>query len=402
MEQSQNKRKVRRFDDYNVSLGDRMRGLRASKGKCLTDVEKEILIKREHIVAIEQANLDGFKTKWVIPGYVRTYSKYLGMDPDDGYAWFCRESGYEPQIGILLKPCGDSENPRLSQKTNYRERWKLGSKNKKKLFYANQSLNRSIFDNKLLQKIWSSVLVCCVAIGIGYIGLVSYDAINSSRQDSTISIISIDTNPEEVNFSTNPNDTTNVGTIVNNQSNLISTSETTMGSIIRGEYGLYSAEIDSSQTADVSSMIVTAIEDDLQLFEEGDRMVLDETISPIAVNQEFIDPNQVFIVSSRAAWVNISKPDGTVIKEEILAAGVEYLVPQDIGQLELWAGNSGSIFFVVGDKVYGPAGKGTSVVKNVDLSAVEIRSQFGRVENDQIPETVTNIVLDLTNYNIKD
>ena len=93
---------VRGFDSYEISLGDEMRGERASLGKSLEDVERDLRIKAKVIVAIENCDLTGFTNQSVIAGYVRSYAKYLGLDADDCYARFCAESGYRSPAAMMV------------------------------------------------------------------------------------------------------------------------------------------------------------------------------------------------------------------------------------------------------------------------------------------------------------
>lgn len=92
---------VRGFDSYDISLGDEMRGERASLGKSLEDVERDLRIKVKMLTAIEDCDLTGFNNQSVIAGYVRSYAKYLGMNSDDCYARFCAESGYRSPAALM-------------------------------------------------------------------------------------------------------------------------------------------------------------------------------------------------------------------------------------------------------------------------------------------------------------
>ncbi|MEM1383859.1 MAG: helix-turn-helix transcriptional regulator, partial [Pseudomonadota bacterium] len=76
---------LRGFDDYEVTLGDEMRGERASLGKSLRDCERELRIRAELIVGIENCDLDAFPNQSVVAGYVRSYARFLGMDPEATY-----------------------------------------------------------------------------------------------------------------------------------------------------------------------------------------------------------------------------------------------------------------------------------------------------------------------------
>lgn len=97
---------LRGFDSYYVTLGDEMRGERASLGKTLEHVERDLRINRRLIVAIENCDLEGFPNRSVIAGYVRSYARYLGMDADDSYQRFCQESGYRSPAAIMAEQGG--------------------------------------------------------------------------------------------------------------------------------------------------------------------------------------------------------------------------------------------------------------------------------------------------------
>lgn len=88
------------FDAFEVRLGDTMRGERATMGKSLLDVQRELRIKANYIAAIENSDPTAFDTPGFIAGYVRSYARYLGMNPDDAFARFCEESGFEVAHGM--------------------------------------------------------------------------------------------------------------------------------------------------------------------------------------------------------------------------------------------------------------------------------------------------------------
>ena len=50
---------LRGFDDFEVSLGDTLRGERATYGLSLLDIQRDLRIKAEYLAAIEDANADG-------------------------------------------------------------------------------------------------------------------------------------------------------------------------------------------------------------------------------------------------------------------------------------------------------------------------------------------------------
>ena len=50
------------FDDFELRLGDVMRGERATMGKSLLDVQRELRIKAGYIAAIENCDPSAFDT----------------------------------------------------------------------------------------------------------------------------------------------------------------------------------------------------------------------------------------------------------------------------------------------------------------------------------------------------
>ena len=91
------------FDDFELRLGDTMRGERATMGKSLLDVQRELRIKAAYIAAIENSDPSAFDTPGFIAGYVRSYARYLGMNPDETFTAFCQESGFAVAHGMSEK-----------------------------------------------------------------------------------------------------------------------------------------------------------------------------------------------------------------------------------------------------------------------------------------------------------
>ena len=92
--------KPKGFDDFELRLGDLMRGERATLGKSLLDVQRELKIKATYIAAIENADVTAFETQGFVAGYVRSYARYLGMDPDTSFARFCKEAHFQVAHGM--------------------------------------------------------------------------------------------------------------------------------------------------------------------------------------------------------------------------------------------------------------------------------------------------------------
>ncbi|MEM9813765.1 MAG: helix-turn-helix transcriptional regulator, partial [Pseudomonadota bacterium] len=55
-------------------------------------------IKPALIEAIENADVAAFPNRSVVPGYVRSYARYLDLEADEIYRRFCEESGFESSL----------------------------------------------------------------------------------------------------------------------------------------------------------------------------------------------------------------------------------------------------------------------------------------------------------------
>ena len=87
-------------------------------------------------------------------------------------------------------------------------------------------------------------------------------------------------------------------------------------------------------------------------------------------------PQQVVLFAVRPAWVRVTSGDGTVIFEQTLDVGETYVLPQTEDPPQLRAGNAGEVYFMVAGQAYGPAGDGTSVVKNLPMGVEDVTGAF--------------------------
>ena len=101
------------------------------------------------------------------------------------------------------------------------------------------------------------------------------------------------------------------------------------------------------------------------------QQAIDDTVQVVAEAKPGVE-----VLAVRPSWVRVSAADGTVLFEKILDAGERYAVPPLQQAALLRSGNSGSIYFVVNGKTYGPAAPGAQVIKNVALSAESLTSGY--------------------------
>ena len=87
---------LKSYDSYEVLLGDELRGERATIGKSLLDVQRDLKIKAVYIAAIENCDIEAFPNKGYIAGYVRSYARYLKLDAEVVFERFCIEAKFSP------------------------------------------------------------------------------------------------------------------------------------------------------------------------------------------------------------------------------------------------------------------------------------------------------------------
>lgn len=367
--------KLKSFDDYEMRLGDIMRGERATLGKSLLDVQRELRIKASYIAAIEDADPAAFDTPGFISGYVRSYARFLKMDPDVAFAAFCAESGFVPAHGMSaaasvrrpetedsIEAAQNAFNPFVNPKTPFLpsdETW-----------MARVQYNA----------VGSIVVLLLLIGGIGFGGW------SLLREIQRVQIVPVDQAPlalAEVdplqtvlsNSAVNAMDAADAARAGTAKIDRLYRPKALDAPVLVARDGPISTLDPSAMGAfvvtepKVEPLIVAAQSADLEAVQTVDvPIVLEEPLPELA------------LFAVRPAWVRIRSGDGDVIFEKILDAGEEYTLPQTEVAAVLRAGMSGSIYFKVNGQLYGPAGQKTSTIKNVSLSISAVTERYAKAD----------------------
>ena len=376
------------FDDYDLRLGDVMRGERATLGKSLLDVQRELKIKAAYIAAIENADPAAFETPGFVAGYVRSYARYLGMDPEWTYRTFCEEARFSTTNGMesgtrrshpAQQPAKVDRDDLFKTKTPFRPK------------------ERPLFSG-IEPGALGSIAVLAVLIGaIGYGGIAVFREVQKVQfapVDQAPTVVA-EIDPLDSAFSTAdsgdkaaalptaealdrlyrpkaldvPVLTARDGPIAALDPSSIGTFAPEPGIERFAASRMAVPEQDaggSPMQASIDSAITAA------LAASGDEVDAPET--PIVTMAENVPEVMLFAV--QPSWIRVRAGDGTVLFEKILDANEEYVVPDIEGTPTLRAGNAGSLYFAVNGKTYGPAGKGPSVVKNVPLTSEALSGTY--------------------------
>lgn len=357
--------KPKGFDDYDMRLGDLMRGERATLGKSLLDVQRELKIKAAYIAAIENADVSAFETQGFIAGYVRSYARYLGMDPDLAFRRFCAEANFEVAHGMSAAA---SSSTRASARARSAQEFRDPLANPNATFIPR---GESIF--AAIEPGAVGSLVVLVAL----IGAIGYGGWSVLQEVQRVQLAPVDQAPAVVAEIDPLGNVTGAAPIVR------SAPVAEAGTEVAGADPVQQADrIDRlyrPEALDVPVLTsrdgpIAAINPREQGALAGDvanavNLALDEAIAPegsvqvVAAAQPGVE-----LIAVRPSWVQVKAADGTVLFEKILDAGERWAVPALEEPPVLRAGNSGSLYFGVNGQTFGPAAPGAQVVKNVDLS----------------------------------
>ncbi|WP_170514817.1 helix-turn-helix domain-containing protein [Ruegeria atlantica] len=345
------------FDDYEVRLGDRMRGERATMGKSLLDVQRELRIKANYIAAIEDADPDAFDTPGFIAGYVRSYARYLGMNPDETFAVFCKESGFEVAHGmsaeasVVRKPTGAvpargpmGRDPFTSPNTPY--------------IPGRESLVSQIEP----RAIGSSLVLVAVICGIGYGG---WSVLNKIQQ---VQVSPVEQAPVVLS------DLDPLDAARDSAETEVAVAATPSAEALDRLYRPQALDVPVlvARDAPISTLdprtVGTFLPQELPKVEVAEVHTVERPALPQVVEQ--IDTT-LKIVAVKPAWMRVTAADGSVIFEGTLGTveqGNVFEVPLTEEPPQLRAGASGSVFFSMNGEHYGPAGAPGTVAKGVVLS----------------------------------
>ena len=352
----------RGFDNFEVTLGDQMRGERATLGKSLLDVQRDLRIKATYISAIENCDPSVFQTPGFIAGYVRSYARYLEMNPDECFVRFCEESGFngvhsDLKTGSLAtKSAALLQTPIRPAHADPIARPRIPFTTEKASFMSNLSPSAL-----------GSVLVLAVLVmGLGYgswtvlqeVQRVQFVPVNQTPGvTSEVASLPQDTANQSSTIvgitPSTPLQTANLDQLYRPQELEVPqmvARDAPISSIDAGSLGAYADQQPPSLTATLDAPTV-------------------EQHSPRVVAE---GPPAVDLVAMKAAWVRVYFEDGSVLFEKILDAGESYRLPRGVEKPLLRAGNAGAVFVKVGDNAYGPVGNAGGVVRGVALDQTNV------------------------------
>tara|TARA_R110002049_G_scaffold10127_1_gene50151 strand:- start:114017 stop:115267 length:1251 start_codon:yes stop_codon:yes gene_type:complete len=353
------------FDAFELRLGDVMRGERATLGKSLLDVQRELRIKASYIAAIENCDPDAFDTPGFIAGYVRSYARYLNMDPDQAFAGFCKESGFAVAHGM-------SAEASVVKKPSFEERRKTP---KEADLFARPNTPFVPVGEGFLSRIepgavGSSLVLIALISAIGFGGwtvLKEVQRVQVAQVDQTPVVLS-DLDPLDGALAPAPD--------ASNDPAAPSAMDAPRADALDRLYRPQALDVPVlvARDAPIASIDPRSVSN----FTSPDRLTSPlgqtptetETVQTAGVAvPQVVEPTgqSVRMVAAYPSWVRVRAADGTVIFEGVMNKGDTWDVPATEEPATLRTGESGALYFAMADGCYGPVGPRGAVTSNVPL-----------------------------------
>jgi cytoskeleton protein RodZ len=393
---------LRGFDSYPVMLGDEMRGERASLGKSLEDAERDLRIKARQIVAIENCDLEGFPNKGVVPGYVRSYARYLGMDPEDCYHRFCHESGFQSPATLML---GGGASGRGQPPVRG-----FGAELARSRFAAPPMRNR--FQARVsLGALTSTAALLGLIAGLSYGGYALLQDIQRvgfaplPEAPTVVAEAPLIAAPaiDEVVALPNASDYQGGGIFaavampVQLQPVEHLRRDGPISAINPQTAGVFVREHEEPPPSAEPAPRIDSADDAIRLAKLGHAASVEPAsepeLPPVAEIATQPEPalTAVTLHAAEDAWIRVRERDN-VIFEGILAAGQHYELPPRTAAPILRAGNAGGLFVFVDGVAYGPLGPRGQIARDVSLLADDVRQKMPQAASDTLEAVLATVV----------
>ncbi len=359
------------FDAFELRLGDLMRGERATMGKSLLDVQRELKIKAAYIAAIENADPSAFDTPGFIAGYVRSYARYLHMDPDWAFDTFCTESGFATAHGMSAA-ASSVKQPREA----------AGAFQGKDIFASSATpfvpAGEAMFARVEPGAVGSMLVLVALIGGLGYGGwsvLQELQKVQFAPVEQTPVVLS-DIDP--LAGAAALTETADLS------SDFTAPSPEALDRLYRPQaldvpvLVARDAPISTLRPDDVGTIAPMSV--DLTLAEA---VAEAENTGPVIPQVNAGPAPEVQIVAVRPAWVRVRAADGSVIFEGILDKGDTFDLPATEEPATLRVGESGALYFAVNGTAYGPAGERGQVTSNLALSVENLTENYAVADLSQ-------------------
>lgn len=393
---------LRGFDHYEVTLGDEMRGERASLGKTLSEVSRDLRIRADLLEAVENCDASAFPNPSVVAGYVRSYARYLGMDGDRVFARFCDRSGFvPPTLAGLDATARHAPAPRHGGGRGIRHTAPSALDSSRFAGPARTRLTPTV----PLGSIASALALLLLIGGLGYGGYALLENVQRVGFEPLPEAPDVVAEAPAIPLAMRADDTPAVTAADYDGDGPLAAAVTLAGlpqvaprdapisSIDPLSYGAFAPAAPAESPREPDDMagvrpIPRSADDAIRLAEAGliprpgARAAAGSAAEgPLGPRPVFGPPGPVpsgalTVIAVDDSWIRIRGDAETVVFEGILAAGERFALPEPIDAAQLRVGNAGGVILMVGDRAFGPLGAPGQVISGIALDAETITTSL--------------------------
>lgn len=404
---------LRGFDSYEVRLGDELRGERASKGKSLLDVQRDLKIRAEYIDAIENADAAAFPLSGYATGYIRTYARYLDLNEDEVYRRFCAESGFARTTAVSIEPTLNRSARTAPQRRS--ERTAADDAVITTRFLPKDARAASLNVGAGLRSLASLAVLAALVTGLGYGGwrvlenvqrvgfaplpnapevLVHAPDILAPSGDGSeggevrpAAVTAADAERAALAAIYAAQET--VAPVIEPRDGPISSIDPERAGIYAASERLGPARA-ASETAGTPIFAGLGAAPPEEAVADVDVDAMADAIADTGLDEALgLVPgaNGVDILATADAWVRVRDGDRKVLFTGILGPGERFTLPEGVTAPQLRAGNAGAVYIVIDGAPFGPLGDGPAVAKRVSLTPDDVRAIYPAARTLDMPQT---------------
>ena len=356
------------FDSFERKLGDELRGERATLGKSLLDVQRELRVKAAYISAIENCDVSVFPNSSFVAGYVRSYARYLGLDAEVTFERFCVEARFQSACVEMGGPKANKKNADLQPITDPLS-WTPNMP-------GNGIDGRSDSTGAAVAAAGPAIVLAAVIAALGY------GAWFVLQDIQRVEFAPIEDNPmvafEPANLNSGGLNSAD-GFLASDielaadPSILYSRRELDIPVVQPRDGPIFAINPDSNISNAILTLNKPLFEDNVVVVTEGSPKVSETPYIP-----------SISIVAVQEAWVRVYQENGTIIFEQILAAGEQYTLPIDTPDAYLRAGTATFVYLMVDDAAFGPISDKGAVVRDIAMLPISIAGDFPEVADPSV------------------